>query len=407
MKRRWLCAALAVSMLLTMTACNADGKESEKTTAGETTAAETTGSTQTDGAGETTAASVGIEDLPEYNAADFVSLDSYTGMEVELQDGEVTDEEFNQLIRQLLNNFATVEQVTDRNTKDGDTINFDYSGAMDGEVFQGGTAKGQTTTIGQGGWIDGFEEGLVDRPCGEEYVIDAHFPDPYPNNPDFAGKTAQFTIKINYIHGETTVPELTDEFVEKNLESYNCKTAEDFEKVYREELTQQKSEYMETQAINAMWTALLEKASFNGLPEGYVDAYTQDMIASYTQNAAVYGYGLEEFARQYGYESLEAFQEKVREEAEQQVKSEVLYQYIAAKENLTATEEDYLAMVEDYMEYYGYTDMTTFINDIGVELVERQGYADALFEKVLRFCYDSAVKVPAPSESVPEETTAE
>ena len=193
----------------------------------------------------------------------------------------------------------------------------------------------------------------------------------------------------------------------KGLEGYNCSTVEEFEETYREELTQQKTEFMETQAINAMWTQLMEKATFSGLPEGYVEAYTQDMLASYTQNAAVYGFGLEEFAKQYGYSNLEAFTEMVTAEAEQQVKSEVLYQYIAAKENLTATEEDYLAMVEDYMEYYGYTDMTTFINTVGVELVERQGYADALFEKVLRFCFDSAVKVPAPSESAPEETTAQ
>ncbi len=404
MKRRWLCAALALSMVLTMTACNSDGKESEgTTTAAATTAEETTAPAGTDAAGETVA---DIASLPKYNAADFVSLDNYTGMEVEVEDGEVTDEEFEQLIGQLLNNFATIEQITDRETAEGDTINFDYSGSMDGEVFQGGTAKGQTTKIGQGGWIDGFEEGLVGRPCGEEYVIDAHFPDPYPNNPDFAGKTAQFTITIHYIHGETILPELNDEFV-KGLEGYNCSTVEEFEETYREELTQQKTEFMETQAINAMWTQLIEKATFSGLPEGYVDAYTQDMLASYTQNAAVYGFGLEEFAKQYGYTNLEAFTEMVTAEAEQQVKSEVLYQYIAAKENLTATEEDYLAMVEDYMEYYGYTDMTTFINTVGVELVERQGYADALFEKVLRFCFDSAVKVPAPSESVPEETTAQ
>ena len=82
------------------------------------------------------------------------------------------------------------------------------------------------------------------------------------------------------------------------------------------------------------------------------------------------------------------------------------YQYIAEKEGIEVTEDEYMAMVEEYMEYYGYTDMTSFVNDYGVEAVEKQGYADALLEKVLKFCYDNAVKTEAPAETEAEETTA-
>ena len=69
-------------------------------------------------------------------------------------------------------------------------------------------------------------------------------------------------------------------------------------------------------------------------------------------------------------------------------------------------EDEYLAVVEGYMEYYGYTDMTSFVNDYGVENVEKQGHADALLEKVMKFCYDNAVKTEAPLETEAEETTA-
>ena len=284
MRRRWFCMILALSLILLTAACG--GSPAESTAAAGTTAAETTAA-EADAPTEPESTAPSIAELPEYNAADYVSLDSYTGMDVEEEDGEVTDEEFDEILNQLLQSFATTEQITDRETKEGDTINFDYSGAIDGVVFQGGTAAGQTTTLGQGGWIDGFEEGLIGKPCGEEFVVDAYFPDNYGSE-ELNGKTAQFTMKINYIAGEEIVPELTDEFV-KGLESYTCGTVEEFKTVYRAELNEQKSSFMKEQAQNAMWTDLINRAVYSGYPEGYIDAYVQDMMASYTGMASMYG----------------------------------------------------------------------------------------------------------------------
>lgn len=394
MKRKWLAIALAMSVLLSMTACGSGSGETTPagTTAGETAEAggETSGTEENSG--------VSSAELPEYNAADYVSIDNYTGVEVEVADSTVTEDEFRQAVDMLLQNYATVEQITDRETAEGDTIYFDYSGAIDGEVFQGGTATGQTTTIGQGGWIDGFEEGLVGRKCGEEFVVDTRFPDPYKSNPDLAGKEAQFTMTIHYIQGDTIVPELTDEFV-KGLEDYTCGTVKEFEEVYMAQLSEQKQAYMENQALNTLWNTLLENAVFNGYPEGYVEAYTQDMVSSYTAMAAGYGMELEEFVQgMYGLD-METFNNIIGENAESQLKTELLWHYIAEKENITASEEDYLAIVQEYMEYYGYSDMTSFVNAFGVDNVEAQGYADALFQNVLDFCYENAVKVPASTEA--------
>lgn len=411
MKRRWLGITLALCAALFGAACGGAGN-GETGMAGTTAAAteaDTTAPAASESAAEPESTVPGVAELPEYNAADYVSLEQYTGMDVEVQDGVVTDEEFEQILQQLLQGFATPEQITDRETKEGDTINFDYSGAIDGVTFQGGTATGQTTTLGAGGWIDGFEEGLIGKPCGEEFVVDAFFPDNYGNE-ELNGKTAQFTMKINYIEGEKIVPELTDEFV-KGLEDYTCGTVEEFKTVYRAELDEQKSSYMEEEAKNAMWAGLIEKASYSGYPEGYLEAYIQDMIASYTGMASAYGYGLEEFVEgMYGYD-METFNGLVKEQAEQQIKSDLLYHYIADQEGITVSEEDYLAMVQEYMEYYNYDDMTSFVNAYGVENVERQGHADALLTNVMNFCYESANKVPAPSEAASEaesqeETTA-
>lgn len=402
MRRRWFCIALILSVVLLASAC---GNGNTATSAPETTAAENTEGIQepaTESAPEETVA--GITSLPEYRAADYVSLDSYTGMDVEVQDGLVTDEEFEEILKQLVEQFATVEQITDRETKEGDTINFDYSGAIDGVVFNGGTATGQTTTLGAGGFIDGFEEGLIGKPCGEEFVVDAYFPDDYGSE-ELNGKTAQFTMKINYIVGEEIIPELDDEFV-KGLENYTCGTVEEFKTVYRAELDEQKSTFMTEQAKNAMWQSLIDQAVYTGYPEGYVEAYIQDMVASYTYNAAMYGYGLEEFVEgMYGMD-MDTFNARVKEQAEMQMKSDLLYHYIADQEGMTVSEEEYMAMVQEYMDYYKYDDMTAFVNAYGVDNVEYQGHADALLQKVMDFCYESANKIPAAPETEPE-TTAE
>lgn len=416
MKRKWFCIALILGVVL-LAACG--GSDNGESGTAATEAAQTTeGSSEA--APEPTqpeSTAPGTAELPEYTAADYVSLDSYTGMEVEVSDGEVTDEEFEMLLQQLVDAFKTTEKITDRETKEGDTINFDYSGAIDGVAFDGGTAQNQTTTLGNGGFIDGFEEGLIGKPCGEEFVVDAYFPDNYGRE-ELDGKTAQFTMKINYIVGEEIIPELDDDFV-KGLEDYTCGTVEEFKTVYREELNEQKSSFMEEQDKNTMWMNLINQASYSGYPDGYVDSYVQDMVTSYTSMAAAYGFTLEDFVVGMYNMDMDSFNQEVREQAELQVKSDVLCHYIADREGLTVTEEEYLAMVQEYMESFNYDDMTSFVNDYGVDNVESQGHADALLKKVIDFCFESANKVPAAetepesidgesaAETTSEETTAE
>ena len=388
MKRKWLAIALAMSVIMSMAGC---GSQNTETTAAGTKEEETT-------------AGMTVMDLPEYVASEYVKLDKYTGVEVEVPNKTVTDKEFEEAIQMLLEEYGENEQITDRVTAEGDTIIFDYSGAIDGVAFAGGTATKQETTLGQGGWIDGFEEGLIGATVGEEFVVDCKFPDPYQNNPDLAGKTAQFTLKVHYIVGELIVPELTDDFV-KGLEGYTVSTVAEFKDVYYKELSQQKAAYVDDIAKNEVFSTLLVEAEFTGFPKDYVETYTMDMMNSYAYSASMYGMTLEDFASMYQM-TMDEFEAEVQMMAEQQIKVEILYQYIAEKEAMEVTEDEYMAIVQGYMEYYGYTDMTSFVNDYGVENVEKQGHADALLEKVMQFCYDNAVKTEAPLETEAPETTA-
>lgn len=93
--------------------------------------------------------------------------------------------------------------VTDTSVavEDGDTVNIDYVGTIDGVEFSGGNTQGQGTdlTIGSGTYIDDFEEQLIGHYVGETVEVDVTFPENYGND-DLNGKDAVFQVTINGIY---------------------------------------------------------------------------------------------------------------------------------------------------------------------------------------------------------------
>lgn len=86
--------------------------------------------------------------------------------------------------------------------KDGDTVNIDYVGSVDGVEFDGGNTQGMGTdlVIGSGSYIDDFEEQLIGAHPGDSVDVYVTFPDPYQNNTDLSGKEALFKVTINGIY---------------------------------------------------------------------------------------------------------------------------------------------------------------------------------------------------------------
>ena len=134
----------------------------------------------------------------------------YKGVEYEPYDTSVSQEEIQARIDSFVDSHALYVEITDRDdVRDGDIANIDYTGYMDGEAFENGSDKGYDLTIGSGQFISGFESGLIGAKVGETVDVEATFPDPYKKNPDFSGKKAVFTVKVNSIKQKQEV-ELTD-----------------------------------------------------------------------------------------------------------------------------------------------------------------------------------------------------
>ncbi|WP_455719221.1 FKBP-type peptidyl-prolyl cis-trans isomerase [Agathobacter sp.] len=85
--------------------------------------------------------------------------------------------------------------------ENGDKVNIDYTGYIDGEKFQGGSTDGNGTdlTLGSGSYIDGFEDGVVGHSVGETFDLNLKFPDSYWNS-DYAGKDVTFEVTLNGVY---------------------------------------------------------------------------------------------------------------------------------------------------------------------------------------------------------------
>lgn len=147
-----------------------------------------------------------FEVYPEFEVAGFDSI------EVEKPAVELGEDDLDTMINNLREQQKGWNEV-ERAVEDGDQVNIDFKGTIDGEAFDRGAAEGVPITIGSGSMIGGFEEGIIGMSAGEEKTIDVTFPEDYSAE-ELAGKAAQFEIKVNGV-SEPSLPEVDEEFIKK------------------------------------------------------------------------------------------------------------------------------------------------------------------------------------------------
>lgn len=123
---------------------------------------------------------------------------------------EITDADVDAMIAKLRKQRVTWNEV-ERAAQDGDTVNMNFKGLIDGEAFDGGTAENVPLVLGSGNMIDGFESGLLGAKKGEDRTLELKFPEDYRAE-HLAGKDAVFEIKVNSV-SEPVEPEMNEEFV--------------------------------------------------------------------------------------------------------------------------------------------------------------------------------------------------
>ena len=136
------------------------------------------------------------------------SLGDYLGLEVERPEAEVPDEMVDRELDRLRESMARLEPV-DRPAAEGDHVLVDFTGRLDGEEFEGGSATGEVIEIGSGRLIPGFEEQLVGAVGGGDVEVEVTFPEDYGAE-HLAGKDAAFAVSVSEVR-EKRLPEADDE----------------------------------------------------------------------------------------------------------------------------------------------------------------------------------------------------
>ena len=287
-------------------------------------------------------------------ALDYVTLpDDVSALPLSKADIEPTETEIQTQIDTLLNQYATTQNITGRAAQSGDTVNIDYSGAVDGVAFTGGTATGYDLTLGSHTFIDGFEDQIIGHNIGDTFDVTVTFPEGYGDSTDaegntitLSGKEAVFSVTLNSI-SESVTPELTDEWVDSNFgTSDDLHTVDALRSYFNDAL-------YATNYENAIVDYLMSNSTFKELPSEITSYYIRMFLNYYNQYATAYGMDLNAFAQTQGYTDADAMLAASDAYFEHLAKQDLIFQAVAEAKSLAPTQEELDDASSTYADTYG------------------------------------------------------
>lgn len=262
-----------------------------------------------------------------------VTLGEYKGLKVVKETAIVTDEQVDEQVQQACAKQAREIEVDDRAVENGDIVNIDYAGTVDGVAFEGGTAAGQALTIGSGMFIPGFEEQVVGMCVIEEKDITVKFPEEY-HAADLAGKDAVFHVKVNAIK-VTETPEADDEFA-KEVSEFD--TLDEYKADIRAKLEDEANKKAEVAFENAVVDAAIANATIE-VPQAMIDSQVDNMLRDFQMRLSYQGLKFEDFVKYTG-QTMEQIRDQYKDEAERRVKGELVLEAIKIAEDVQSTDEE-------------------------------------------------------------------
>ena len=311
-----------------------------------------------------------------------VTLGEYKGVSVKKETTVVTDVEVDARVEEERNKQATEIQVEDRAVAEGDTVNLDYAGTVDGVAFAGGTAEGQTLKIGSHTFIPGFEEQMVGMNIGEEKDLDVTFPEAY-HAKELAGKAAVFHVKVNGITA-TELPALDDDFA-KDISEFD--TLDEYKKDIRAKLEAQAAERDENAFTNAVIEKVMENATVD-FPEAMIERQIDSMMRDFEYRLRAQGLKLADFMKYTGQDE-KAFRANYRDQAEKSVKAHLVLEAVENAEAFEATDEEIDEQIAKFAPQTGKS-----VEELKATFAEgdlEYFKADAIRDKAIKFLADNAV----------------
>lgn len=284
----------------------------------------------------------------EINAGEYMELGDYKGLTIENTTEKVTDEEVNDQVELLAQDYAEYEKITDRDTvKEKDYVNMDYTCTIDGKVSEDYSEKDVDTQIGNQEYsIEGvydLDKKLTGAKVGEKVTLDFTFPKDYDDTA-VAGKKCTMEVTVNAIEKEV-IPELTDEFIKENTD---CDTLEEYKKQTREELEESYASEAEQTLQDTLWEKIIENCKQKKeFPQEIVEQEVKNQTIANEEIAGYFGMEVDEFFSEYYGMSMEDY-------AKDRLRTQCAQDLLVKAENLAITEEEYETELQKYVEDYGY-----------------------------------------------------
>ncbi|MCL2111535.1 MAG: trigger factor [Clostridiales bacterium] len=289
--------------------------------------------------GEGFVVKIEVETPPEFDVKD------YEGVKIESVSYPASDEDVEKQLEQAQNRGMRLVE-SDGEAGDGDTVNIDYSGSIDGVKFDGGTDAGHNLKLGSGAFIEGFEEQLLGKKAGDEVDVKVTFPDEYHAD-TLAGKEAVFAVKVNEVRVEEK-PELNDEFAQ-DISEFD--TLDELRADIKTKLAEQGVLRAEMEMKDAILQKIYEANDID-VPTVMVDDQLEDMLKEFEQGVKQQGFKLEQYFQMTGQVPNE-LRERIKEDAYKRVKTKLIVQNIARLQGFEASEEEVEDELAKMAEQYG------------------------------------------------------
>lgn len=312
--------------------------------------------------------------LKGITALDYVTLPDTESFTLSDDATTVSDSDIdNYISNNILSNYKTTNEITNRAAENGDTVNIDFAGSIDGVAFDGGTGSDYDLTLGSGTFIDGFEDQIVGHMPGETFDVNVTFPDDYQAT-NLAGKDAVFATTLNYINEDVT-PDLTDDWVSSNLaESMGMNNVAELKTFVSNSL-------LFHQEANELYGQLYDAADVStDLPENVQQYFTDIILYQPYMYAKMYGISMEDSLSKNGYSSVDEYLENSKSSKQNMIKQILIMQALAEKNNIVCDTD---ILNAEFSRYFGSTDMTSYVNTYGENYVKTNILHDIVMQNLI------------------------
>ena len=249
---------------------------------------------------------------------------------------------------------AEVKRMQDRNgrlltregaAENGDTVDIDFEGFVDGKAFEGGKAEHYSLVLGSGSFIPGFEDQVVGHSAGEEFDVNVKFPEEY-GAAELAGKDATFKIKLHEVKYKE-LPALDDDFA-KDVSEYD--TLDELKDSIRNNIKTNLDKQAEQKVENDLMDQVITNMKAD-IPDAMVDSRIDELVQDFEYRISQQGLKLADYLK-YMAMNNEQFRTQFKEQADKQVKMRLAMEAIVAKEGITASDEEFEEEVKRIADAY-------------------------------------------------------